>query len=114
MTKKANLGHPSRESAEQRAEREALVAILKEKLALDVPTSIRNGVKTEQETVSMQIRILKTQAEMLKAAAFMEGRPATAILRDLLKAYFETKTDNPDPIERQRWINAVESRGILG
>jgi len=69
---------------------------------------IRNGVKTGQETVSMQVRVLKTQADMLKAASFVDGRPATAILRDLLDMYFEAKKNNPDESERERFLKAVE------
>jgi len=70
---------------------------------------IRNGVKTGQETVSMQVRVLKSQADMLKAASFVEGRPATAILRDLLDMYFEAKKNNPDEDERARFLKAIEA-----
>jgi hypothetical protein len=57
---------------------------------------IRNGVKTGVPTVPMQLRLPKEQADMLRAAAFVEGRPATAIVRDLLDMYFDAKYLDPE------------------
>jgi hypothetical protein len=57
---------------------------------------IRNGVKTGVPTVPMQLRLPKEQADMLRAAAFIEGRPATAIVRDLLRMYFDAKSLDPE------------------
>jgi hypothetical protein len=57
---------------------------------------IRNGVKTGVPTVPMQLRLPKEQADMLRAAAFIEGRPATAIVRDLLQMYFDAKSLDPE------------------
>lgn len=68
---------------------------------------VRNGVKTGAETVSMQIRVLKSQSDLLKAAAFVEKRPASAILREILTEYFEKKCSDPDPEKRQEWIDLL-------
>ncbi|MFL9927869.1 hypothetical protein P0D88_01005 [Paraburkholderia sp. RL18-103-BIB-C] len=57
---------------------------------------IRNGVKTGVPTVPMQLRLTKEQTDMLRAAAFVEGRPATAIIRDLLEMYFDAKAIDPE------------------
>lgn len=63
---------------------------------------IRNGVKTGVPTVPMQLRLPKEQADMLRAAAFVEGRPATAIVRDLLDMYFDAKSLDPETGEQFR------------
>jgi hypothetical protein len=68
--------------------------------------TIRSGVKTGQPTVSVPVRMLKSQAEMLKAAAYSEGRPTTAIIRDLLDMYFAAKKHSPDESERTRFWRA--------
>lgn len=69
--------------------------------------AVRNGVKTGAETVSMQIRVLKTQSDLLKAAAFLEKRPASAILRQVLAEYFEKKCADRDLEKRQEWIDLL-------
>lgn len=68
--------------------------------------TIKSGVKTGQPTVSVPVRMLKTQAEMLKAASYAEGRPTAAIIRDLLDMYFAVKKHNPDARERERFWHA--------
>jgi hypothetical protein len=80
--------------------------LIRDRIAERRTGDIENGVRG-QKTVSMQVRVLKEQNAMLKAAAFVEGRPATAILRDLLDMYFEAKTNDPDPNERERFLTAV-------
>ncbi|MFM0178838.1 hypothetical protein PQR52_10250 [Paraburkholderia aspalathi] len=72
-----------------------------------VEDAIRNGVKTGQTTVSMQIRLLKSQADLLKTAAFVENRPAAAILRQLLGEYFQKKCDDPNEEKRDRWLQTL-------
>lgn len=68
--------------------------------------TIKSGVKTGQPTVSVPVRMLKTQADMLKAAAYAEGRPTAAIIRDLLDMYFAVKKHNPNSRERERFWHA--------
>jgi len=68
---------------------------------------VRGGVKTGAPTVSMQIRMLESQSKLLKAASFVEDRPASAILRELLAVYFERKCVDPDLEERMKWINIL-------
>ncbi|MEW6345063.1 MAG: DUF6538 domain-containing protein [Pseudomonadota bacterium] len=62
-----------------------------------------DGLPTGQ---TIPVRMLKTQAEMLKAAAYAEGRPTAAIIRDLLDMYFAVKKHNPDTRERERFWHA--------
>ncbi|MFM0518037.1 hypothetical protein PQR08_11455 [Caballeronia jiangsuensis] len=70
---------------------------------------IRNGVKTGVATVPMQIRLTKDQVAQLRAAAFVEGRPATAIVRDLLDMYFDAKALDPETGKQFR--DAVKLHG---
>jgi hypothetical protein len=70
---------------------------------------IRNGVKTGVATVPMQLRLTKEQLQMLRAAAFVEGRPATAIVRDLLEMYFDAKS--LDPATGKQFMEAVKLHG---
>ncbi|WP_454752138.1 hypothetical protein [Cupriavidus necator] len=75
---------------------------------------IKTGVKTGQPTVSMPIRMLKEQAVMLKAASYVEGRPVTAIVRDLLNLYFTLKQNDPDEAARERFEQAVKLHADKG
>jgi hypothetical protein len=72
-----------------------------------VDDAIRNGVKTGQPTVSMQIRLLKNQADLLKTASFVENRSAAAILRQILAEYFQKKCDDPDEEKREKWLHTL-------
>jgi hypothetical protein len=56
---------------------------------------IHNGVKTGVPTPMQQL-LPKEQVAMLRAAAFIEGRPATAFVRDSLAMYFDAKSLDPE------------------
>lgn len=74
-------------------------------------SAIRQGVKSERETMPMQVRMFKDQIRLLKAASFIEGRTQADILRTVLAEYFDKKANSSSADERTKWKLAQEIAG---
>lgn len=51
------------------------------------PATIRHGVKTDRDTQPVQVRMLKSQIQVLKQIAAQEGRSSSDVVRELVDNY---------------------------
>jgi hypothetical protein len=70
---------------------------------------IQNGIKTERNTQPVQVRMLKSQIEVLKAIARVEDRTSSAILRELADGYIRYKRlTESDPDKLQILVSTIK------